>query len=344
MESAMRRWGIGIASIVLMTTTLNSGTRADPVADFYRGKRITVMIGYATGGGFDLYARLLARHMGSHIPGQPTLVPQNFVGAGSLNAANTLYNVAARDGTVFGTFARGMAMEGLIGSDKVQFDATKFTWLGSATNELSVCATWHASPTKTWADLLSKPTTVSGTGAGADPDTFAALVKNVFGAKLKLISGYRGTGEMNLAIERGEVDGRCGWSWGVIKSTQPGWVAEKKLNVIVQLSLHKSPELPGVPLIMDFANDRQKQILKMVLSRQVMGRPFAAPPGLPDDRTQALRKAFDETLKDPVFLEDANRQGLDTDPVGGVEVEKLVNELYRTPKDVVEEARLAIIP
>jgi tripartite-type tricarboxylate transporter receptor subunit TctC len=340
----MRRWAIGAVSIVLLTVASHHGARADAVADFYRGRSITVIIGYGVGGGFDLYARLLARHMGRHIPGLPTLVPQNIVGAGSLNAANTLYNVAPKDGTAFGTFARGMAMEGLIGTNKVQFDATKFTWLGSATNELSVCATWHASAAKTWDDLLKKPITVSGTGAGADPDTFAALVKNVFGAKLKLISGYRGTAEMNLAIERGEVDGRCGWSWGVIKSTQPFWVAEKKLNVIVQLSLQKSPELPEVPLIMDFANDRQKQVLKMVLSRQVMGRPFAAPPGIPEDRKLGLRAAFDKTLKDPAFLDDASRQGLDTDPVTGVEVEKLVGELYRTPKDVIEEARLAISP
>ena len=339
-----RRCAIGIASIALLTAIPLHTASADAVEDFYRGRNVTVIIGYGTGGGFDLYARLLARHMGRYIPGHPTLVPQNIIGAGSLNAANNIYNVAPKDGTVFGTFARGMAMEALIGTNKVQFDATKFTWLGSATNELSVCATWHTSPVKTWDDLLTKPITVSGTGAGADPDTFAALVKNVFGAKLKLISGYRGTAEMNLAIERGEVDGRCGWSWGVIKSTEPHWITEKKLNLIVQLSLAKSPELPDVPLIMDFANDRQKQVLKMVLSRQVMGRPFAAPPGIPEDRKRALRKAFDKTLTDATFLDDAKRQGLDTNPVSGAEVETLVGELYRTPKDVIEEARLAILP
>jgi len=340
----MHRWVIAAASIALLTAAPNHCARADAVADFYRDRTVRVIIGFGVGGGFDVYARLLARHMGRHIPGRPVLVPQNIIGAGSLNAANTIYNVAPKDGTVFGTFARGMAMEALIGTNKAQFDATKFTWLGSATNELSVCATWHTSWVKTWDDLLTKPITVSGTGAGADPDTFAALMKNVFGAKLKLISSYRGTSEMNLAIERGEVDGRCGWSWGVLKSTQPGWIAEKKLNLIVQLSLQKSEELPDVPLIMDFANQRQKQILKMVLSRQVMGRPFAAPPGIPQDRALALRKAFDDTLKDPVFLADANRQGLDTNPVSGTEIEKMIGELYGTPKDVIEEARLAVSP
>jgi tripartite-type tricarboxylate transporter receptor subunit TctC len=253
--------------------------------------------------------------------------------------------VSPKDGTAFGTFGRGIAMEPLLGTaTKAQFDATRFTWLGSGTNEVSLCATWHASPVKTWADALKTPFTVGGEGAGSDPDTFSALVRNVFGTKLKLVSGYHGTTDIILAIERGEVDGRCGWSWSSLKSTRPSWLAEKKLNYLVHMSETKAEELPDVPLISDFANDRQKQILKIVLSRQIMGRPFTAPPGVPEDRKQALRKAFDDTLKDPAFLDEASKLKLDVNPVSGAEVDKLVGELYRTPKDIIEETRTAIAP
>jgi tripartite-type tricarboxylate transporter receptor subunit TctC len=318
--------------------------RADAVSDFYRGKTVTIIVGYTAGGGYDIYARALARHMGKHLPGNPSFIVQNLTGAGSLNAANHIYNVAPKDGTVFGTFARGLAIEPLIGTAKVQFDATRFTWLGSGTNEISICATWHTSPVKTWADALKTTFAVGGEGAGSDPDTYSALIRNVFGAQLKLVTGYHGTSDIILAIERGEVDGRCGWSWSSIKSTRAAWITEKKLNYVTHNSEQKAEELPHVPSIMDFANNRQKQVIRLVTSRQVMGRPFAAPPGVPEDRKQALRRAFDDTLKDPAFLDEAGKLKLEVNPVSGAEVDKLVAELYRTPKDIVEEARKAIAP
>ena len=209
---------------------------------------------------------------------------------------------------------------------------------------MSVCATWQTSPVKTWNDMLAKPFAVGGEGLGSDPDTFARADAQVFGVKLKLITGYPGTSDMNLAVERGEVDGRCGWSWSSIKSTRPDWLTEKKLNVLVQIGAGEAPRARGRAAINEFANDRQKQILKLVLSRLMVGRPFAAPPGVPDDRKQALRQAFDETLKDPAFLEEANKQKLEVNPVSGAEVDKLIGELYRTPKDIIEEARAAIAP
>ena len=318
--------------------------QADAVSDFYRGKTVTIIVGYTAGGGYDLYARALARHMGKHLPGNPNFIVQNITGAGSLNAANHLYNVAAKDGTVFATFGRGLPMEPLIGTAKVQFDATKFTWLGSGANEISICATWHTSPVKTWADMLKTSFAVGGEGAGSDPDSYSLLVRNIFGAKLKLVSGYHGTSDIILAIERGEVDGRCGWSWSSIKSTREAWITEKKLNVLVHISDQKAPELAHVPTINDFANDHQKQVLRLVTSRQVMGRPFAAPPGVPEDRKQALRAAFEATLKDPAFLDEANKLKLEVNPVSGADVDKLLGELYRAPKDIVEEARKAIAP
>jgi len=328
----------------LCAIALTERARADAVSDFYRGKTVTIIVGYSAGGGYDIYARALARHMGKHLPGNPSFIVQNTTGAGSLNAANHIYNVSAKDGTVFGTFARGLAIEPLIGTAKVQFDATKFTWLGSGTNEISLCATWHTSPIKTWADALKTGFTVGGEGAGSDPDTYAALIRNIFGVKLRLVTGYHGTSDIILAIERGEIDGRCGWSWSSIKSTRAAWIMEKKLNYIAHNSEQKAEELPHVPAIADFATNRQKQVIRLVSSRQVMGRPFAAPPGVPEVRKQALRKAFDDTLKDPAFLEEAGKLKLEVNPVTGSEVDKLIAELYRTPKDIVEEARKAIAP
>jgi tripartite-type tricarboxylate transporter receptor subunit TctC len=345
LEEEMRRLALAGICVAAIVMPLSHAAKADPVTDFYRGRTVTVIVGYTAGGGYDIYARALARHMGKHLAGNPTFIVQNITGAGSLNAANHIYNISPKDGTAFGTFGRGIAMEPLIGTaTKAQFDATKFTWLGSATNEVSLCAVWHASPVKTWADALKTPFTAGGEGSGSDPDVFAALLRNTFGVKLKLVSGYHGTSDMILAMERGEVDARCGWSWSSIKSTRPSWITEKKLNYLVHLSETKAPELPDVPLISDFANDRQKQILKLVLSRQIMGRPFAAPPGLPEDRKLALRKAFDDTLKDPAFLEEAEKLKLEVNPVSGVEVNKLMEELYRTPKDIVDETRTAIAP
>jgi tripartite-type tricarboxylate transporter receptor subunit TctC len=339
----MRRWVAGSLVSITLAMPLANVAQAESVAEFYRGKNVNIIVGYSAGGGYDVYARLMAPYLKKYLPGNPNVITQNLEGAGSLKAANYIYNVAPKDGTAIGTFGRGLAMEPLIGTSATQFDATKFTWIGSGTNELAVFAIWHDSPVKTWSDMLQKSFTVGGEGSGSDPDTYANLLKHLFGVKLKLISGYPGTAEVTLALERGEVDGRASWSWSSLKSLRPEWIENKKLNFPIQLNLSKNPDLPDVPLAIDLAtNDRQRQILKMVLSRQVMGRPFAAPPGIPEDRKQALRKAFDDTMKDPEFLAEAKTRKMEVNPVSGVEVEKLVNELYQTPKDVVAEARTAI--
>jgi tripartite-type tricarboxylate transporter receptor subunit TctC len=333
-----------IAAFAFMLAALAAPAHADPVEDFYKGRTITVLIGYSPGGSYDSAGRVLARHMGRYIPGNPLLVPQNMPGAGTLNLVNYLYNVAPKDGTAFGIFARGMAMEPLIGGTNTKFDATKLTWIGSAANEISLCATFASSPIKTWHDALTKDFTVAGNGSGSDPDVFANVLRNAFGVKNRLISGYPGSAEISLAMERGEIDGRCGWSWSSIKAEKAQWLAEHKLNLIVQLALEKAPDLPNVPLITELATDnRQRQILKLIFSRQTMGRPFAGPPGIPADRAEALRKAFDLTMKDPEFLAEAQTRGLEINPVSGHDVEKLIAELYATPKDLVTEAREATV-
>jgi tripartite-type tricarboxylate transporter receptor subunit TctC len=332
-----------VVALSLLALGAVTPATADPVADFFRGKTINLLIGYTSGGGYDLNARVLAKHMGRHIPGNPTIVPQNMPGAGSLRAANVLYNVAPKDGTSFGMIGRGMAMEPLIGASQAQYDSRRFTWLGSVSDQVSLCATWHSSPIKTWNDMLTTPFTVAGEGSGSDPDMFTTMIRNLFGVKVRLVSGYPGGPEMNLAMERGEVDGRCGWSWSSIKITRPDWVADKKINLPLQMALHKAKDLPDVPLIIDVARDeRERQILKLVLARQQMGWPFLAPPGLPAERALALRQAFEATMKDPDYLAEARQRTLDVNPMTGGEIDQLIGELYQTPADVITMTKSVI--
>lgn len=327
----------------MISVLLGAECRADGVADFYKGKTIMLMVGYSAGGTYDVTARILARHMSQYIPGHPNIVVTNEPGAGSLSLANRLYNVGARDGTQFALIGRGMASEPLIGTSDAMFDARKFSWLGSAANEVSLCVTYGNSPVKTWQDALAKPFTVGGNGSGSDPDVFSNVLRNLFGAQDRLVSGYPGTAELSLAMERGELDGRCGWSWTSIKAEKGAWLEDGKLNLIVQLALAKAPDLPNVPLLMDEAqNDEQKQILKLVFSRQVLGRPFVAPPGIPADRKEALRTAFDRTMNDADFRAEAQKNGIEINPVSGADMESLISELYQLPNDVIAKARGAV--
>jgi tripartite-type tricarboxylate transporter receptor subunit TctC len=329
-----------LASLLAAAAMLTPAHAATP-ADFYKGRTVFVMIGYSPGGGYDLYARLLAQHLGKHIPGNPTVIPQNMPGAGSIKAANYLFSVAPKDGTTIGTFARNTGISPLLG--QASFDATKFTWLGSITKDTSLCISWSASPIKSWNDVMTKQATFGGEGADSDPDIFAKLYKNVFGAKIRLATGFPGTTDTTLAMQRGEVQGLCGISWGTLKSRYANWLKEKRIAILIQAAPEKDPELPDVPLADDLAkNTEQRQILDFIVASQVMARPFAAPPGIPADRKAALRAAFDETMKDPAFLADAQKVLADVDPVSGAEVDALVASLYATPKDVVAKAARAI--
>ena len=284
---AMTKMAVRTVLLSALASVLTQPARAQSVEEFYKGKTINLIIGFSVGGGYDLYARQLARHMSKHIPGRPAIVAQNMSGAGSLRAANFIFTAAAKDGTVFGTFARTTGINPLLESGAT-FDATKFSWLGSVTNDVSTCVTWHTTPVKTWQDFLEKPITLGGQGPSSEPDIFANIYKNVFGAKVKLVAGYPGTNEITLAMERGEVDGLCGLSWSTLKTRHAQWMRDKKINIIVQASFKKLPELADVPLVIDQTNDREKlQILRLFLGAQEMARPFAAPPGIPPDRKAA---------------------------------------------------------
>jgi tripartite-type tricarboxylate transporter receptor subunit TctC len=313
--------------------------RAEGPADFYKGKNVDLYIGYSVGGAYDLYARVIARHLGKHIPGNPTIVPKNLEGAGSLRLANWLYNVGAKDGTVIGTIGRGTAFDPLLGSRGAQFQADKFTWLGSANNEVSVCVAWKDSGISKFADVFEKELIVGGTGLAADTDQFPRILNGVLGTKFKIVSGYPGGNDITLAMERGEVKGRCGWSWSSVLATHKRWFDDGSIIVLVQMSLNKHPGLPDIPLVMDLAKtDEQKQIFKLIFARQVMGRPFLAPPRVPNERADALRDAFMRTMNDPEFLGEAEAAQLEINPVSGEDIENLVKEVYKTPKPVAAKA------
>jgi tripartite-type tricarboxylate transporter receptor subunit TctC len=327
----------GIAALVLACAV--SPASAQAPADFYKGRNVELYIGYSVGGAYDLYARTIARHLGKHIPGNPTIVPKNLEGAGSLRLANWLYNVGAKDGTVFGTIGRGTAFDPLLGSKGAQFLADKFTWIGSANNEVSVCVAWKGSGVSKLEDTFTKELIVGGTGQAADTDQFPRILNGVLGTKFKIVTGYPGGNDVTLAMERGEVKGRCGWSWSSVVATHKRWVDDGSITVLVQLSLSKHPELPNVPLVMDFAkSEDQQQMFKLIFARQVMGRPYLAPPGVPNDRADALRKAFDATMQDPEFRADAEKAQLEINPVNGGEVETLVKDLFQTPKPLADKA------
>jgi tripartite-type tricarboxylate transporter receptor subunit TctC len=333
----MRR--LAVAASLILAAALPA--HAQSVEEFYKGKSISMLIGFSAGGGYDLYARHLARHMSKHIPGNPTIVPQNMAGAGSLRAANFVYSAAPKDGTAFGTFARTTGINPLLESGAT-FDGTKFGWIGSVTNDISTCVTWHTTPVKTWTDFLEKPMTLGGQGPSSEPDIFAKLYKNVFGAKIKLVAGYPGTNEISLAMERGEVDGLCGLSVSTLKTRHAAWLRDKRVNVLVQAAFKKSPDLPDVQLVIEQTKDKEKlQIFRMFLAAQEMARPFAAPPGVPADRLNALRAAFDATMKDPEYLAEAKKSRIDVNPVSGAEIDKLLAELYATPKNVIAKAGAA---
>jgi len=315
---------------------------ADPAQDFYKGKTIQFIIGYEPGTGYDLYARLLARYYGAFIPGAPNLVVQNMPGAGSLKAANYLYEVAPRDGSQIGMLGRGTPMTPLLGGKGATFkDEASFTWIGSMNNEVSVCVAWHTSGVKTIEDVMTRELTTSATSLGADDTTvFPAVLNAMIGTKFKWITGYPGGSTMNLAMERGEAEGRCGWSWSSIKSTQADWLKTGKIALLLQLSLSKHPDLPDVPLIMDYAkSEEQKRVLELIFARQVMGRPVLAPPGLPAERVKALRRAFDATMRDKAFLAEAEKSNWEITPVSGEEIETLMKRVYATPPAIIDLAQ-----
>ena len=334
--------GAGLAGLLLAAAAPPAAAETD--AEFYKKTGMVFHIGYGVGGGYDAYARALANHFARHVPGNPSIRPQNRPGAGSMRLANELYNILPQDGSAIGMIARNTPAEVLFGNKLARFDPTKFNWLGSTNNEVSVCVTWHATGIDTVEKFLRNGVLVGGTGSGAETSTFPKVINNVLGANLRLIFGYPTGTTINLAMERNEVQGRCSWSWTSIKTTFSHWLRDKKIHVVLQMSTSRHPELTEmkVPWVMDLAKDaRARRILTLIFAPQAMGRPIVAPPGVPERRVEILRAAFDATMKDERFLREIRERNLELAPIPGREVQALVTEIMTTPPDIVQAAKEA---
>jgi tripartite-type tricarboxylate transporter receptor subunit TctC len=314
----------------------------DDVAAFYRGKQVRLVVGTAPGGGYDLFARIVARHIAAHIPGQPTVIVQNQPAAGGLVMTNQLYAQGPKDGTTIGAPINGIPTAPLL-QQGAQFEATKLIWIGSTNREPYVAFVWHTAPVQSLAELRAKDLVVGATAPGTTMADFPLVVNDVLGLKFKVVRGYEGTPQINHAIERGEIQGQGGIGWAAVKAQVPQWIADKKIKVIAQYGLRRHPDLTDVPAMLELAvNEADRQALAMLFARAEYGRPYFLPPDVPPERVAALRRAFDATMKDPAFVAEAARLQLDIDPMTGEEVQALVAQLNRTPPAIVTRVRTAL--
>ena len=335
-------------SVLAASITLAHPAAAqDAVAKFFTGKSIEIVIGTTAGGGYDTYGRLVARHMGDYVPGKPTMVAKNLPGAGSNKATAYIYTLAPKDGTSIGAVFSGSIVDPLIGDkSQTQHDSTKLIYLGSANNEVFICMARTDAPVQKFEDALSKGMILGASAAGGSTRDFPALLNNVLGTKFTVVSGYPGSKEITLAVERNEVQGTCGYGWSSLIAQNADLLSSGKVRVLAQETLKSHPTLDkmGVPLTISFAKtDEQRQILELVYGQLVFGRPFILPPGVPAERVTALRRAFDATMKDPKLVAEAEKAQLDVIAVTGEDVQALVTKLFATPPAIVESAKQALI-
>jgi tripartite-type tricarboxylate transporter receptor subunit TctC len=319
-----------------------------PAADFYAGKSIDFLIGGDVGGGYDIYARVVARHLPRFIPGSPTIVPRNQPGAGSGRAASFLYSVAPKDGSIIGAVFPGAIMGPLL-DDRAQplYDPTRFQYLGSADNATRVCISHERSKVRSFEDALTQKAIMGASAAGGSTRDYVNMHKKTTGAMFELVAGYKGTADIFLAIERGEVDGMCGLDWASLKSQRPDWISNKTANILLQVNIEPDAELTklGVPQVWKFIKtEEDKRAVELILAQQVFGRPYLAPPGFAAEPLKILRAAFSATMQDAEFLADAERTRIDVVPSSGERVQQLVEQLYATPKATVERAKDLIKP
>jgi tripartite-type tricarboxylate transporter receptor subunit TctC len=341
----MRPGTHAIAVLILAVAVCPVSSAAQTIEEFYRSKSITMLIGGGAGGGYDTYARLFARHLSRHIPGNPNIIAKNMPAAAGLAAASALYTTAEKDGSTIGAFTNGAAMDPLFGNPGARYDAQKFNWLGSIGKLQNVCATWHSSPVTSIEGARAREVIVAAAGATSNTAIVPRTLNALLGTRFKVIAGYDTGAGLTLSVERGEAEGICGLSWSTIKASRPHWIRERLLTVIVQMGLTKLPELPDVPSALDLVRDPEKrQVLELILIRQEAGRPFAAPPGVPADRLAALRRAFAATLNDPDFRAEADKAQLEIEPLTGAEIEKLLATAYGAPKSIVQQAAVLVEP
>ena len=331
----------GLATLLLLI--LLAPARAEDVADFFRGKTVRIVVGVGVGSGYDLNARLLARHLPNYIPGHPAVIVQNQPGAGSLTMTNQLFVAGPFDGTAIGASFNGMPTTPLLQPAAAHFDPNKLIWLGSTNRETQVTYVWHTAPVQRLEDLKTTELIVGAQAPGSTQYDFPVLANALFGYRFKVITGYESTPKIHLAMERGEVQGNGATNWTTIKLLNANWIDEKKIRVLGQWGLKKHPELPDVPLVLDLAqNDADRQALRLALARLEYGRPFFLPPGVPAERVAALRRAFDAAMKDPELVAEAEKSKIEIDPLGGEAVAELVKQVNATPPDVVARVRAAM--
>jgi tripartite-type tricarboxylate transporter receptor subunit TctC len=331
---------LALGLLVLHGSASAQEARNGAVADFYRGKTITIVVGSDSGGGYDLNARALSRHMARYVPGQPNIIVQNRPGASSLAAANYVYEAAPADGTFIAAVQRPVPFQFLFGETGVRFDLHRIQWLGSTAKEPGVFVAWNTAPQKTLDDLGQDEMIVGGNGPATDTELFARTLNNLFGTKLKIVSGYPGQNEIILAMQRGEVQGVANWSWSDIENRHPDWISDKQVRFLLQFSLDPIPALKGVPFILDIARtDEERAVLKLLIENKALGRPYFVAPGVPSERVAALRAAFDATMQDPEFLADATKTVGPIDAVSGDDMQKMLGEVYASPPDLIEKAR-----
>jgi len=328
------------AILVALAAVPKPAAAATDVESFYKSKVLTMYIGVSAGGGYDAYARMVARHIVRFIPGNPRMVAKNYTGAGGMRMLNSLFNVFKQDGTNVAHVMRNTVSEPLFGNKNAKYDGSKIKWLGSANQEYSLCTFWYTHGIKTVEDMTSQPLIMGGQNVGSTIDIHTRLVNNLLGGQMRLVTGYPGGADINLAMQRGEVQGRCAWSWSSINATGAQWLRDKKITMTLQFSMKQHPDLKHVPLIRDLVkNKRDAQALDVHLSAQLFGRPFGMGPGVPDDRFKAMRKAFWTTMNDKKFLSDSKKRRLQIDPARGEEVERLVKMIYAFPPDVIARAK-----
>ena len=333
-------------TLAAAVTALSAGlVRADGVADFYKGKTVNLVVGHESGTGFDIYSRVLIRHMGKYIPGNPQMIVQNMAGASGVVAGNWLYSVAARDGSVIGTFAQTVPLEPLFGNQQARYDAARFIWIGNMESGLAICGVTRASGIQSFAQLQQRETLMGATAPTGPLAKSALAVKNVLGANLKVIPGYKGSADVKLAMSRGEVAGICGLPWSTIKSFWSQELESGEFRPLIQLSGDKTPELANIPHSTDFIKTAEdKQLFGLLFGVQALGRVYALPPETPVDRVSALRKAFMDTVGDKDFLADAEKTGIDISPMEGAPVASMWAEFAATPPAIVARAKAVTTP
>jgi tripartite-type tricarboxylate transporter receptor subunit TctC len=310
-----------------------------PAADFYQGKQITIIVGFSAGGTYDATARLFARHLGKHLPGNPTVLVRNMPGAGSITATMNLYTTVPKDGTVLGVVGGGTVLEPLLENPQAKYDPQRFSWLGGRTRDTFLCVVSKTVPVQTMDDVKKRETVVGSTGPGSRTLTFPKALNELIGTKFKIVTGYPGGNDITLALERGEVEGYCGWSIDSIRSRAPQWLTDGTIKPLAQFTLGKS-ELPNIPLGRDLIpTEKGKQALDFFTADSLFAWPLMAPPDLPAERVAELRSAFDAMTEDPELLADAAKQNLEVNPVSGTAMQDFIQRLYKTPPDVLELVR-----